>query len=352
MGGVFSSSLMAEEIPWIHQQHGLSAAILKSLLGTDRNQTTQSQRLNLMHSNCKMCFLFEQAVLPKIPARSHPSRCSVSPFKALCVWGGLSTLSMLSTQCWTALKRRGSTVGYAIRKSRKPWKTSGTPPCFSAVERKRPFCVCGLSGSASPLSLCWPTHQAPAAPFDGRCPPALEPLPWQPLLAQWPCWCATSALQPTTACCFAVRWVLPVVQQFNSGEHSWKSRLTHDLRNPHRTVPAEWTHLSTVRQRSWRLQELALWRGVQDLGKPEVEELLLNWLAPFLSEEEKDRLVGWITWLMQWSSRIFTHTHFISEAFFCKSLCRLPGKSQASVWFLSWLISSIALIHHCTLPQQ
>ena len=33
--------------------------------------------------------------------------------------------------------------------------------------------------------------------------------------------------------------------------------------------------------------------GVQDLGKPEVEELLLNWLASFLSEEEKDRLVGW-----------------------------------------------------------
>ena len=35
--------------------------------------------------------------------------------------------------------------------------------------------------------------------------------------------------------------------------------------------------------------------GVQDLGKPEVEELLLNWLASFLSEEEKDRLVGWVT---------------------------------------------------------
>ena len=34
---------------------------------------------------------------------------------------------------------------------------------------------------------------------------------------------------------------------------------------------------------------------VQDLGKPEVEELLLNWLAPFLSEEERDRLVGWVT---------------------------------------------------------
>ena len=33
--------------------------------------------------------------------------------------------------------------------------------------------------------------------------------------------------------------------------------------------------------------------GVQDLGKPAVEELLLDWLAPFLTEDEKDRLVAW-----------------------------------------------------------
>ena len=33
--------------------------------------------------------------------------------------------------------------------------------------------------------------------------------------------------------------------------------------------------------------------GVQDLGKPAVEELLLDWLAPFLSEAEKDRLIAW-----------------------------------------------------------
>jgi len=32
---------------------------------------------------------------------------------------------------------------------------------------------------------------------------------------------------------------------------------------------------------------------VKDLGKPAVEELLLNWLAPFLTEEEKDRLIAW-----------------------------------------------------------
>jgi hypothetical protein len=32
---------------------------------------------------------------------------------------------------------------------------------------------------------------------------------------------------------------------------------------------------------------------VQDLGKPVVEELLLDWLASFLSEAEKDRLIAW-----------------------------------------------------------
>ena len=32
---------------------------------------------------------------------------------------------------------------------------------------------------------------------------------------------------------------------------------------------------------------------VQDLGEPVVEELLLDWLDPFLSVEEQDRLTGW-----------------------------------------------------------
>ena len=36
-----------------------------------------------------------------------------------------------------------------------------------------------------------------------------------------------------------------------------------------------------------------LYGGVQDLGKPAVEELLLDWLAPFLTETEKDRLIAW-----------------------------------------------------------
>ena len=33
--------------------------------------------------------------------------------------------------------------------------------------------------------------------------------------------------------------------------------------------------------------------GVQDLGKTAVEERLLDWLATFLTEEEKDRLIAW-----------------------------------------------------------
>ena len=33
--------------------------------------------------------------------------------------------------------------------------------------------------------------------------------------------------------------------------------------------------------------------GLEDLSKPAVEELLLDWLAPFLSEAEKDRLIAW-----------------------------------------------------------
>jgi len=33
--------------------------------------------------------------------------------------------------------------------------------------------------------------------------------------------------------------------------------------------------------------------GIEDLGRPAVTELLLNWLAPFLTVEEQDRLLGW-----------------------------------------------------------
>jgi hypothetical protein len=33
--------------------------------------------------------------------------------------------------------------------------------------------------------------------------------------------------------------------------------------------------------------------GVQDIGEPVVEELLLDWLYSFLTVEEQDRLTGW-----------------------------------------------------------
>ncbi len=36
-----------------------------------------------------------------------------------------------------------------------------------------------------------------------------------------------------------------------------------------------------------------LYGGIEDLGEPAVTELLLDWLDPFLTVEEQDRLLGW-----------------------------------------------------------
>ena len=33
--------------------------------------------------------------------------------------------------------------------------------------------------------------------------------------------------------------------------------------------------------------------GIQDLGRPAVEELMLEWMNPLLTVEEMDRLVVW-----------------------------------------------------------
>ena len=33
--------------------------------------------------------------------------------------------------------------------------------------------------------------------------------------------------------------------------------------------------------------------GIEDLGEPAVTELLLDWLDPFLTVEDQDRLLGW-----------------------------------------------------------
>ena len=35
-----------------------------------------------------------------------------------------------------------------------------------------------------------------------------------------------------------------------------------------------------------------LYGGIQDLGTPAVTELLIDWMTPLLSQEDKDRLVG------------------------------------------------------------
>ncbi|WP_115080558.1 hypothetical protein [Synechococcus sp. N32] len=36
-----------------------------------------------------------------------------------------------------------------------------------------------------------------------------------------------------------------------------------------------------------------LYGGIEDFGEPAVTELLLDWLDPFLTVEEQDRLLGW-----------------------------------------------------------
>ena len=36
-----------------------------------------------------------------------------------------------------------------------------------------------------------------------------------------------------------------------------------------------------------------LYGGIEDLEEPAVTEVLLDWLDPFLSLEEHDRLLGW-----------------------------------------------------------
>ena len=36
-----------------------------------------------------------------------------------------------------------------------------------------------------------------------------------------------------------------------------------------------------------------LYGGIEDLGEPAVTELLLDWLDPFISRIERDRIVAW-----------------------------------------------------------
>ena len=36
-----------------------------------------------------------------------------------------------------------------------------------------------------------------------------------------------------------------------------------------------------------------LYGGIQDVGHPAVTELVAEWMTPLLTQEDKDRLVGW-----------------------------------------------------------
>ena len=36
-----------------------------------------------------------------------------------------------------------------------------------------------------------------------------------------------------------------------------------------------------------------LYGGIQDLGEPAVTELLLDWIDPFITRVERDRMIAW-----------------------------------------------------------
>ena len=52
--------------------------------------------------------------------------------------------------------------------------------------------------------------------------------------------------------------------------------------------------------------------GIEDLGKPAVTELLLDWLDPFLTEEEQDRLLGWHLGVRLYSCRGIRSLEYIT----------------------------------------
>ena len=51
--------------------------------------------------------------------------------------------------------------------------------------------------------------------------------------------------------------------------------------------------VAALRANDSDLFERWLYGGIEDLGEPAVTELLLDWLDPFLTVEEQDRLLGW-----------------------------------------------------------
>ena len=51
--------------------------------------------------------------------------------------------------------------------------------------------------------------------------------------------------------------------------------------------------VAALRAKTSDLFKRWLYGGIEDLGDPAVTELLMDWLDPFLTVEEQDRLLGW-----------------------------------------------------------
>ena len=77
-----------------------------------------------------------------------------------------------------------------------------------------------------------------------------------------------------------------------SGEHSRHTQLTH-ARDTRIALFLMGELVAALRANDSDLFKRWLYGGIEDLGKPAVTELLLDWLDPFLTVEEKDRLLGW-----------------------------------------------------------
>ena len=88
----------------------------------------------------------------------------------------------------------------------------------------------------------------------------------------------------------SARWGFLLLKR--SGEQARQARLTHDPRT--RIALFLMRELvAALRDNDPDLFKRWLYGGIEDLGEPAVTELLLDWLDPFLTEEEQDRLLGW-----------------------------------------------------------
>ena len=54
-----------------------------------------------------------------------------------------------------------------------------------------------------------------------------------------------------------------------------------------------WQHYAALRANDPDTFKRWLYGGIQDLGEPAVTELLLDWIDPFITRVERDRIVAW-----------------------------------------------------------